>query len=412
MKFSLAYCLIASSIVIADQDIFQDIDLSSYDSSDSEFCINDVDAISSKTQPSTQEAPANPSQVAPQKTQSSHPFYLAPDKTNNVYFALNYLYWTASEPGLHVAATKNAPVPGQNEQPINSSTGNNANSFYVYGVGEIHKADFDFSSGVRGELAYQFKNTSWILDASYTYFHTSSKSSAYKPEGSYGYLTGLDIEQITSVLAASVNSNLSLKYQNARLLFATNWSPLKDCFFNVSFGPQATWLDQNLNVGFYPIDALTGALYNSYSINQLNAKSWGVGLYGKLGFQAHLGQGFSIGIDAGIAGMSGQISSRDSAYVNYSNNPGNDVYTFDLDGTPSYQFMGQGTLIGTLGYSRTYNHLALRLEASYEFNALINMCDLYRINGRSNYITSGSFPNYQNSNVYLQGLTLKFGIGF
>jgi Legionella pneumophila major outer membrane protein precursor len=365
-----------------------------------------------KTPVVTQPKPAPKAIKSPSQ---SHPYYAASDSSNRLFASIGYLYWTAYEPGLHYALKKSEPLQGIQEYPINSSTGNSLNnSIEIYAVGTLIKPKFDYSSGVRADMMYQFKTAPWGLYGEYSYFQTSAKSTTYRPQTDYGYLTGLNVEQTTSVLCDHVDSKIDLNYQNGKFLFTTSFYPIKQLLLRISFGPHATWLKQTWHVDFLPIDdQLPYPPYNSsFSYNTFTNSSWAVGLFAGLKCEGHLGKGFSLFADAGIAGMSGQQKLRDTNQEPVTLDPSLMAVNYDLNQQEEYQFMGQGMLKAGLSYSYSMKHVAMRFEASYEFNALLNMIDLYRTQGVLNALNSSSYTSYQNNSLYLQGLTLKLGLGF
>ena len=421
MKPMLSTLILLQPIIAYEpiDDVFNQ-DLSYFESDDSIDDLTDesiqVPTPAAPIAPPPAQVPVavQPKPQAPKTKSINHPYYTSFEKQNPIYVSLSYLYWTVSEPGLHYAVTKKDKT---NEQETVGATANLGqgctvnNSYVFYPFGQIKKTHFEFSSGVRAEASYQFKHAPWNLASEYTYFQTSASQTINRPSTEYGYLRGLNVYQQNFVIAEQAVSKNLLNYQNGKLLFAVAWNPLKELLVNFKFGPQATWLKQTLNYNFYPAQ-VTNPLHGPFTcLNTMENRAWGVGLFTGIGVDGHLGAGFSLGFDAGISGMSGQARFHN---FSTSDNPILDNYEdfFNIYQKPSYQFMGQGMLKGTLGYSYCFNSIALRLEASYEFNALLNMIDMYRIGDKSGKLKNDIGTNYQSNSVYLQGVNIKLGLGF
>lgn len=353
----------------------------------------------------------NPSQAASSQNQLQaqvtnhykiHPYYAFPDKEMRLYAAIDYLFWTLSEPGLFYGISKSHQY--LNEPAMNFPQGG---SYATGTLGKIEKQTFDWSSGVRGSLGYQFKNSNWNLSADYTFFNTSNSTTTYRPNTAYGYLAGLNFYQSTNIMAQSAKTHITFKYQNAKVMLGTPWVNFKPARVQLLFGAHATWVDQNWRVDFNPYTAPNG----STQYNTKTNSSWGVGFNTTGKFDAHFGKGFSFGVSGFAAVLLGQQS-----LTSYSQSiPGalipNAAYS-DYYQDPSYQFMSQFMLSPQFAWSRVFRSCAIRIEAAYEFNALLNMLDLYRDNNTTSDPQSNKLITVQNNSLYLHGLTLKFGAGF
>lgn len=281
-------------------------------------------------------------------------------------------------------------------------------------IGSVKKARYAFSPGIRAEIANQFASSLWQLFAEYSYFQTSNDDTVSKPNAPGGYLAGMSVRQATIALADHLDTKTHFNYQNGKLLFGTTWNPNSNLFLRLQFGPQATWLRRNWNANFFPVAIGGGPIppTSSYTLNTFENSSWGIGLFAGLQAEAHLAQGFALGVKMGIAGMSGQQKIHD--YDEFLDPVTADVGTdFDVvQPKESYDFMGQGTLAVSLSYSRSFQDVAFRVEAAYEFNGLFNMLDVYRPGSTKSDLPGETNPLYQSNPIYLQGLSFKLGIGF
>lgn len=347
----------------------------------------------------------------------AHFYYTIFDKDHLIFLGINYLYWTVSEPGLHYALVKKNQI-SPDETPVSLTSGTGGGNPVTFppvtylAFGEVEKIGFSFSSGVRAEASYQFRHSPWNLSSEYSYFQTSKHDHIYRPDTSYGYLRGLNVFQYNTVIAQEASCSSFFNYQNARLLFGFSFNPLKQLIIDFRFGPQSTWIRQNLTANFVPYAAPQASLPGpSTCFNTFENKAWGIGLYGVMGVEGHLGKGFSLGLDAGISGMSGQTKYHHSVFSNYAT-AGTYEPNFDVYQKPEYQFMAQGMLKANIGYSYSFSSMAVRIDAAYEFNALINMLELYRIGDNSGFLYNTAYTNYQSTPIYLQGVNIKFGLAF
>jgi hypothetical protein len=347
-----------------------------------------------------------------EKVSVAHPYYASPDKEHRIFTAISYLYWTVSEPGLYFAEQNS-----QSAQQLlsNTSTAPGGASFATYQntIGEIIQANFKWTSGVRAEASYQMKTSPWQILADYSYLNTRKTTTVYSSDTPYGFINALGMYQTSNIAIQEASSYIRFNYQNTKLLLGTTFKPIKELLVSINFGPFSSWINQSWTVTFIPTTTST-SLYNLDSYNYFKNSSWAIGLFGGLGFEAHLGQGFALCINGGFAGMSGKQKLLDyDSYLSqvsvFLPTTQTDEYVFYGN---DYQFMGQGILKGGVSYSRSFKHIALRLGVDYEFNALINMCDMYRMNGVTAKVNSAHYPQFQSSNIYLQGISARFGIGY
>lgn len=332
-------------------------------------------------------------------------YYAFPDKEVRIYAAIDYLYWTVSEPGMFYATSThhqylNQPVASP---PVGSSAA------YVTGqLGKIQKQTLGWSSGVRGTFGYQFKNTLWNLTADYTYFNTSNEIKLDRPNSPYGYISGMGMPQVTEIMVKQSESKTEFNYQNAKVLLGTPWRDFKPGRVQLLFGVHSTWIEQNWHVNFYPY--INSPVPGQIQYNSRHNSSWGIGLNAMGKFDANLGKGFSFGVNGFVSALIGQQSLKAKAYTNPILNP---YYGFsNYYQSPSYQFMSQLMLSPQIAWSRVLKKAAVRIEAAYEFNALLNMLDLYRDMNTYGDPQSGKNPVMQNNSLYLHGLTIRFSAGF
>lgn len=428
-----SFFLINSLFCSSFQDSIYDEDLSYFESDEDIDDLSDENitppaqepqAASPITKPEQQAYTQNsiiPNQVEPKAVSTSKPnkqahFYASSFDTDHlINLGITYLYWTVSEPGLHTAVIKKNQL-NPDETPFSSVSGTGGqipNDFLYNAFGDIEKNSFSFSSGVRADASFQFKHSPWNLFSEYSYFQTSTEKALKRPQTNYGYIRGLNVFQFNNTAVDHATLSSFFNYQNAKFLFGTSFKPLKQLLISFRFGPQSTWLKQTLNTNFYPFSASQPIPPGPGTcLNTFENKAWGIGLLAGLGVEGHLGKGFSIGFDASVSGMSGQTRLHHYAYSNTGVPDKTYEPVFDIYQKPTYQFMGQGILKGTLAYSYSFTSMAVRLETSYEFNALINMLDLYRIGDATGYIYNQTYTNYQNNAIYLQGVNVKFSIGF
>jgi Legionella pneumophila major outer membrane protein precursor len=430
MRLAIASFFLINSLFCSsfDDSIFDD-DLSYFEQDENIDDLSDEaitppqdkpQAPSPITKPQTTPIPVltqqnvNPSPAKIEQTKSSHFYSNSFDKDHLVNLGISYLYWTVSEPGLHTAITKDKQI-NVDETPINLNTGTGGqipNFLYYFAFGDIKKNSFSFSSGVRADASFQFKHSPWNLFSEYSYYQTSTDKLLQRPNTDYGYIRGLNVFQYNNVIVETANLTSFFNYQNAKFLIGFSFKPLKELLINFRFGPQSTWIRQKLNANFNPYNAPQPPVPGIAScFNTFDNKAWGIGLLANLGVEGHLGKGFSLGFEAGISGMSGQTQYH---HFVISDNVADKSYQpfFDIRQKPTYQFMGQGSLKGTLAYSYSFSSMCVRLETAYEFNALINMLDLYRMGDSTGYLYNTTFTNYQNTPIYLQGVNVKFSIGF
>lgn len=333
-------------------------------------------------------------------------YYAFPDKEVRIYAAIDYLYWTVSEPGMFYATTTQTQYPG--EPPVNFPVG--SSGAYVSGqLGKIQKQTLGWSSGVRGTLGYQFKNTLWNLTADYTYFNTSNEIKLDRPNSPYGYISGMSMAQVTKIMVQQSESKTEFNYQNAKVLLGTPWRDFKPGRVQLLFGVHSTWIEQNWHVNFYPY--IDPSFPSQIQYNSRHNSSWGIGLNAMGKFDANLGKGFSFGVNGFVSGLIGQQSLKAKAYTDPILGP-NPYYGSNYYQSPSYQFMSQLMLSPQIAWSRILKKAAVRIEAAYEFNALLNMLDLYRDMNSYEDPQSGKNPVMQNNSLYLHGLTVRFSAGF
>jgi hypothetical protein len=332
-------------------------------------------------------------------------YYAFPDKEIRLYTAIDYLYWTVSEPGMFYATTASQQYPGQSPAVLPAGT------YYESGqLGKIEKQSFGWSSGVRGTIGYQFKHNLWNLTADYTYFDIGEKNTIYRPDSLFGYLSGMNMWQVTEEMADYAASSITLNYQNAKLMLGTPWRNFKVAKVQLLFGAHATWLKQDWHVNFHPLE------FGAINYNFRENKTWGVGFNAMGKFDADLGKGFSFGINGFAAALIGQQSLNASAYTDPQWNSGYGWENFYQ--SPTYQFMSQFMISPQIAWSRVLKKAAIRIEAAYEFNALVNMLDIYRDRllpfepAPANAPQFAKLPSIQNNNLYLHGLTIRFGAGF
>jgi hypothetical protein len=331
-------------------------------------------------------------------------YYAFPDQQINVYAAIDYLYWTVSEPGMYYATTTSKPYPG--EPPADFPVG--VTSFGSGQLGKIQNQTLGWSSGVRGAFGYQFKHNLWNLNADYTYYNNSKKTTLYRPSGPYGYISGMNMNQATGIMVQNSESNIHFNYQNAKLMLGTPWVSFKPGKLQLLFGAHATWIEQKWNVNFYPYESTdpTNPAYQAY--NSRHNSTWGVGLNATGKFDANLGRGFSFGVSGFVSALIGQQSLESQSSTTNGNSAYSNYYQ-----DPTYQFMSQLMLSPQIAWSRVLKKASIRIEAAYEFNALLNMLDLYRDN--QDYTAdpqSGKSPTIQYNSLYLHGLTVRFSAGF
>jgi len=373
-----------------------------------------------KAQTSLKNTPPKKSKSAASMTPSpsqAKNYWLFPDQDHQSLVSLEYLFWTVSEPGLYFASTKRNAVPGLAETPATPPQGDSSPT--VYQMGEIHNAHFGWSSGFRLLGGHQFKNTPWFVAAEYTYYKTSDSSTIHRPSTTYGYLTGMDTLQETQTLADKASSHTHLRYDHLQALFGTALNPIPALKVTFSMGASATWLDQVWKVKFtpnptsYTQDSTTYT--GNYALDYKKDHTWGFGLITGLGGDAHLGQGMSLGVNTAISGLVGQTSDRSRGQLTPLNSLSfisTDTTEFNIYQSPEYRFMGQIMLNTRLGWSRSYNHFAARVELGYEFNALINMLDIYREGDSNTGLQTGKAPSFSSIPIYLHGMTLRVGFGF
>ncbi len=337
-------------------------------------------------------------------------YYKFPDAKHNCYGGVNYLYWTVSEPGLYYATTKDFQLAG--EEPITVD-----NTIETYELGTVQQASFDWRSGGRGFIGYQFDHTPWALYGEYTYFSSSGKQTVNRPDSLYGYLAGSSMVQVTDTPAAQAKSSISFQYQTTRILLEAAWHPLPEVMTTFGFGPKASWYKQYWTVRFLPftsnfgsIDAATGTT----TLNQYKNKAWGVGLNVASDVDFNLGCGFSLGVGGSLSPLVGQVYLRNQATKAGVGSSSVGVPPLEqyVVQKYTYRFIWEGQIATTLAWSYNTPWASTRVSLGYEFNSIWNINDQYRPGGTVSFAESAKFPNFQNEPIYLHGLVAGFSVGF
>ncbi len=337
---------------------------------------------------------ATPSKQSKSAQKEEKPPYDADlfNKDQSVVFATGeFLYWKVNESALDYAIKMN--------QAAWSSTD-------TFAVGNYHNAKFDWAPGLRIAVGWFNAPHYWDVYLQYTFLPANGKNKVHAPGKEGEFLNGTwaqpDLDT-GAVPLNKANSNISLKYHTLDLLFSRRFHTNNHLRINVFGGIASAFVYQNWKISYTDVLDQQSKLHTHWHFE-------GVGLRLGAKIDWFLGADFYLTGLASSGILSGwytnKIRQTTTAVVSGGDNslPIRDTSFHDQRLTYTAQFLAGPS------WQKAYEKMRVELFAGYEFTIWTNLHEVFRSSQGAATATKETFIN--NSNVSLQGLTIRLNVDF
>jgi len=290
----------------------------------------------------------------------------------------DFLYWKTQEDGLDFIYDDR-----------NTNANNNGLS------GDIKRASFDWQSGFRIGLKYQFCDyNDWMLHGQYGYIEPESSQTLINPEN----------KQIASTFQMPNNFTIQKAYTKikisnhfANLLLQRNIANSQKFKLDFLSGLTALWIKRDWFLKFYNSDNYIRNINPTWHFK-------GVGLKTGLDFDWNIKNKFFWSGKTSIAPIFGNYDIWMKVYDLPTNTIFENVHMDDFRIVTNIQF-----LLGP-SFQSSFKNSIFKIYANYEINVWLNLSQT----NRSLYQTSSSNPQsrFTKNNLQMHGLTLYALINF
>lgn len=308
------------------------------------------------------------------------------NKDKSVFFVnAEFLYWLVNEGAVDYAIK-------MDEQAWSSTE-------VGFALGNYHNAHFDWSPGFRINFGHFNAPHYWDVLIQYTYVPSSGSRDVHAPKGSGKYLNGTWAQPAGSAALMRASCHVDMKYNVLDLLFTRRFHTNEHLRFNVFGGLTSALIFQKMKVFYEDKLGMTSHIDNRWRFQ-------GVGM--RLGLKIDWFMGYDIY-------LTGQVSTallsgwyKNTAYqvtsINDNSSPIRDSDFHDNRLTYTAQF-----LVGP-SWQKKFKSVRTEVCAGYEFTIWTNLQEIYRSGASLPTGAKETFIN--NSNVSLQGLTVRLNVDF
>ena len=317
------------------------------------------------------------------------------NKDKSVYFAnAEFLYWLANEGAVDYAVKM--------KKPAWSSTAS------TFAVGNYRNAQFDWSPGFRVNFGYFRAPHFWDVYLQYTYVPSSGVKTAHAPSASNEFLNGTWIQPDLDTGAPpaplkKARCHIDMKYNVLDFLFTRRFHTNEHLRFNVFGGLTSALIFQKMKISYTDINALHSHIENRWRFE-------GVGFRGGVQVDWYMGYDIFMVGTLSTAALSGWY--KNTAFQNTtlslpdadSSRPIRNSRFHDIRLTYMAQFM-----VGP-SWQKRFKNMRTAIVLGYELNIWANLHQIYRSGFGVPTAAKETFIN--NSNISLQGLTLRMNLDF
>ncbi len=315
------------------------------------------------------------------------------NKDKRVYFInAEFLYWLVNEGAVDYSVKMN--------QAAWSTTQN------TYAVGTYENAEFDWSPGFRINFGYFNAPHYWDCFLQYTYVPASGTRHAYAPEKSGEFLNGTwaqpDVNTGATPLPLSrAKAHISMQYHVLDFLFSRRFQTNEHLRINVFGGLTSAIIFQKLKVSYEDTSDEQAHVLNRFRFEGVGLRV-GAKLDWYLGCDLYLTGIASTGLLSGWYKNSA-FEKTDAAIPNADSSvPILNTRFHDNRLTYTAQF-----LTG-LAWEKRFKSIRTEIFAGYEMTLWSNLQEMRRTSFAAPTSAKQTFIN--NSNISLQGLTVRFNI--
>lgn len=317
------------------------------------------------------------------------------NKDKSVYFVnAEFLYWIVNEGAADYAVKMKKPAWSKTED--------------TFAVGNYRSAHFDWSPGFRINFGYFRAPHYWDIFLQYTYLPSSGRRTSHAPSSPDKFLNGTwaqpDLNTgIPLAPLQKASCHVDLKYNVFDFLFTRRFQANEHLRFNVFGGITSALIFQKMKVSYHDINGLQSHIENRWRFEGV-------------GFRAGVKVDWYMGSDVYMVGMLSTAALtgwyKNTAYQDTtlslpdSNNshPIRNSCFHDNRLTYMAQFM-----VGP-SWQKRFEHVRTEIVLGYELNIWANLHQIYRSGFAAPTAAKETFIN--NSNVSLQGLTLRMNLDF
>lgn len=317
------------------------------------------------------------------------------NKDKSVFFVNGeFLYWLVNEGAVDYAVKMNKPAW--------STTQN------TFAVGNYQNAEFDWAPGFRVNFGYFRAPHFWDVFLQYTYVPASGSKSVHAPKKGNEFLNGTWIQPDLGAEGPSAplheaHCHIDLKYNVLDFLFTRRFQTNEHLRIGLFGGLTSALIFQKMKVSYTDINNVHSHISNRWRFE-------GVGM--RIGCKVDWYMGWDIFLigQASTALLSGWYKNTAHQTTGIilpnadSSRPIRDSRFHDNRLTYTAQF-----LLGP-AWEKRWTHLRTELFVGYEMNVWTNLHQLYRSSFDRPTGPKETFIN--NSNVSLQGLTVRLNVDF
>lgn len=305
-----------------------------------------------------------------------------------------FLYWNVNESGNEYALKmENEPW----SQTVNT-----------FATGDYKSADFEWDPGVRVSMGYFNAPHYWDVYAQYIYLHASGHDETHAPQNGNKYLVGTWIgPDFNDTTAASplrkAGSTINFYYNVGDFLFSRRFHPNPHLRINFLGGVTGAFIHQKWKVRYENLNDEHSHVQNKWHFGGGGFRL-GLKVYLYLGWDLYfsgLASGALFGgiyenkarqsTSATVAGADNEVPFLNTKYEDV-----RVVYNTQLMAGPSWQ--------------KAFERVRTEIFVGYEFNLWTNLHSVYRSNASAPQ--AFKTPIVENSNVGLQGLTVRWNLDY
>ncbi len=317
------------------------------------------------------------------------------NKDKSVFFVnAEFLYWIVNEGAVDYAVKMNKPAWSTTQD--------------TFAIGNYQNAHFEWSPGFRVNFGYFRAPHFWDVFLQYTYVPSSGRRTAHAPHSSGEFLNGTWIQPDVGsgtppAPLEKARCHIDLKYNVLDFLFSRRFHTNEHLRFNVFGGLTSAIIFQKMKVSYHDVNAIKSHITNRWRFEGVGFRA-GMKLDWYMGYDIYL-----VGL-LSTAALSGWY--KNSAYQKTtvsllgSNNsrPIRNSRFHDNRLTYTAQFM-----IGP-SWQKRFENMRTEIVLGYEMNIWTNLHQIYRSGFSAPTAAKETFIN--NSNISLQGLTLRLNLDF
>ena len=317
------------------------------------------------------------------------------NRDKSVYFVnAEFLYWLVNEGAVDYAVKMNKRAW--------STTQN------TFAIGNYQNAHFDWSPGFRVNVGYFRAPHFWDAFLQYTYLPASGSRTAHAPHKSNEFLNGTWIQPDLgsgnpSAPLRKASCHIDLKYNVLDFLFTRRFEPNDHLRIGLFGGLTSALIFQKMKVSYEDVNDVHSHIANRWRFE-------GVGIRVGMKLDWYMGWDIFITGQVSAAALSGwyKNTAHQKTQIALPNanpsRPIRDAHFHDNRLTYTTQF-----LLGP-SWQKRWESVRTELFAGYEMNIWTNLHQIYRSSFDRPTAVKETMIN--NSNVSLQGLTVRLNVDF